>query len=68
MSSHRLISIMPSDIMKIIRVIGCSILTLLHPSAGPLTKGCNGLPVTNYYKASKRLKTMPQNVILWAYA
>jgi len=34
MSSHRLISLMPSDTMKIIRVIESSILTLLHLSAG----------------------------------
>lgn len=40
---------------------------LIHPSAGPLTKGCIGLPVTKYYRVSEWLKTMPQNIILWAY-
>lgn len=40
---------------------------LIHPSAGPLTLGCFGMPVFKYHKLSDWLKTMPQNIVLWAY-
>lgn len=40
---------------------------LIHPSAGPLTWGCFGMPVSRYNELSNWLKTMPQNIVLWAY-
>ena len=40
---------------------------LIHPSAGPLTLGCFGIPVFKYHELSDWLKTMPQNIVLWAY-
>ena len=40
---------------------------LIHPSAGPLTWGCVGLPIHKYHKLSDWLKTMPKNIILWSY-
>ena len=40
---------------------------LIHPSASPLTWGCFGMPVFKYREISDWLKTMPQNIVLWAY-
>ena len=40
---------------------------LIHPSVGPLTLGCFGLPVFKYHEISDWLKSMPTNIVLWAY-
>ena len=40
---------------------------LIHPTVGPLTWGCFGMPVLRYHELSEWLKTMPQNIVLWAY-
>ena len=40
---------------------------LIHPTIGPLTLGCFGMPVFRYHELSDRLKTMPQDIVLWAY-
>ena len=40
---------------------------LIHPTIGPLTLGCFGMPVFRYHELSDWLKTMPQDIVLWAY-
>ena len=40
---------------------------LIHPTIGTLTWGCFGMPVLRYHELSEWLKTMPQNIVLWAY-
>ena len=40
---------------------------LIHPSVGPLSWGCVTLPFCEYYKLSKLLHSLPQNVIMWVY-
>ena len=40
---------------------------LIHPTVGPLTWGCFGMPVLRYHELSEWLKTMPQNIVLWVY-
>lgn len=40
---------------------------LIHPTIGPLTLGCFGMPVFRYHALSDWLKTMPQDIVLWAY-
>lgn len=40
---------------------------LIHPSAGSLTLVCFGMPVFRYNEISDWLKSMPTNIVLWAY-
>ena len=40
---------------------------LIHPTVGPLTWGCFGVPVFKYNEISDWLKSMPTNIVLWAY-
>lgn len=40
---------------------------LIHPSVRPLSWGCVTIPFCEYYKLSKLLHSLPQNVIMWVY-